>query len=98
MKRADELQAIAKDHGVVAVAKHIVDEDKALGISEDEYTSLITEAAKRQALPGETDACAFTRLYMQKNDDGNALRAAMRIVRSNKLLDITKTQTDGVPR
>jgi hypothetical protein len=45
--RTEELRAIAKDYGVVRLAKVICD-DGAHGITEHELTALITEHAKRE--------------------------------------------------
>jgi hypothetical protein len=59
--RAEELSAIAKQYGIAAIAKKVVDDGPG-GISEHEMTKLITEAAQR-AWPGLTPAAAFAKIF-----------------------------------
>jgi hypothetical protein len=58
----DNLAKIAKDIGIVRVAKAIVDEQRSYGISESEFVGLVTEHAKRLH-PNLTGAQAFAKLY-----------------------------------
>jgi hypothetical protein len=62
MNRTEELRAIVKAGGVIAVAKAITDENRTYGISEHEFVALVTEHAKA-AHPELTDAAAFAKLY-----------------------------------
>jgi hypothetical protein len=59
--RAEELSAIAKQYGIAAIAKKVVDDGPG-GISEHEMTKLITEAAQR-AWPELRPAAAFSKMY-----------------------------------
>ena len=63
MNRADELRDIAKQYGVVAIAKHIIDDGSAHGITEAEFTKLIDDAAQKTRLPGERPGSAFSRYF-----------------------------------
>jgi hypothetical protein len=53
---------VVKRHGIVAVAKSIVDERRSYGLSEHEFVALATEHAKAQH-PELTDAQAFAKMY-----------------------------------
>jgi hypothetical protein len=70
----DSWQNIAKDHGVIAVAKFIV-EDGAHGLGEHEFTKLVTEHAQR-AHPGLSAAAAFEKLFTAQTEEGMLLRQA----------------------
>ena len=63
MNRTEQLRSIAKDYGVAKLAKHLVADNDAHGITEAELTSLIFEEAKKHMLPGERPNSAFARFY-----------------------------------
>lgn len=73
MNRADELKAIAKQHGVVALAKMLVSDGNSHGISEFEFTGLVTDFAKANKLPGETESASFERTLTHNTDIWKAL-------------------------
>jgi len=78
MKR-DSWQDIAKDHGVVAIAKMINADQDAHGISEHELVDLI---GKHDPKPGESTAQTFARNY-QANIE---LRKAVQIAKATMLV------------
>jgi hypothetical protein len=63
MDRAEGLRKIAKDYGVARLAKMLVMEGSAHGITEHELTGLAFEEAKKHARPGERPNTAFSRWY-----------------------------------
>jgi hypothetical protein len=65
MNRADGLRQIAKDFGVAKLAKMVVMENDAHGISEHELSALAFEEAKKHALPGERPNSTFARWYSE---------------------------------
>ena len=78
----DNWQNIARDHGVIAIAKMITDEGVAPGsLDEHEYTSLVTEYAKRQH-PGLTPEQAFSRVFSEDSPQGQLLRQAHGLTKS----------------
>jgi hypothetical protein len=62
MDKIETVRDVVKRHGIVAVAKSIVDENRNYGITEHEFVELATEHAKAQH-PELTDAAAFAKLY-----------------------------------
>jgi len=73
MTRTEHLAAIAKDYGVVRFAKYIVDNGPS-GITEAEFTKLVTDYAPRNA--GERPDSAFARAFGAATEDGATLRKA----------------------
>jgi hypothetical protein len=71
---SDNWTSIAKDHGIVAVAKFIV-EDGAHVPSEGEFTALVTEFAKK-AHPSLTPDQAFSRVFSADTPEAALLRQA----------------------
>src|SRR5262249_29480536 len=71
---SDNWTSIAKDHGIIAVAKHVV-ENGAGSLNEHEFTALVTEFAKRQ-FPDMSPAAAFEKLFTAQTSDGMLLRQA----------------------
>ena len=63
MDRMEELKSIAKDYGVAKLAKFIIDEGRAHGISEHELTQLIDIEAQKTRKAGERPEQAFARFY-----------------------------------
>ena len=75
MTRSEELSAIAKGPGGIAViAKHVLDGKST--ISEHELTKLIGEYGK-QLHPNLTTAAAFSKVFEDSGDDGTLLRQAV---------------------
>ena len=70
------------DAGIVAVAKAIVDHRYSSAVSETEFTSAVTEYAKR-AYPGLQPALAFEKIYCDQSADGEALRRAQAVLRDS---------------
>src|ERR1700738_4217905 len=62
MEKIETVRDVVKRHGIVAVAKSIIDENRSYGITEHEFVALATEHAKAQH-PDLTDAAAFAKLY-----------------------------------
>jgi hypothetical protein len=62
MDKIETVRDVVKRHGIVAVAKSIVSENRSYGITEHEFVALATEHAKAQH-PDLTDAAAFAKLY-----------------------------------
>src|ERR1700730_15396684 len=62
MDKIETARDVVKRHGIVAVAKSIVDENRSYGITEHEFVALATEDAKA-AHPDLTDAAAFAKIY-----------------------------------
>jgi len=80
------LSDLVKRVGIVAVAKQIVDDGKTYSLTEHEYTSLVTEHAKR-AHPELSDAQAFEKTFMSPDTDGETIRKAYMAVKSAALQD-----------
>jgi len=74
MKTTDSWQKIAADHGVVSVAKHIV-EHGAGSLDEHAFTALVTSHAQR-AHPGLSPAQAFEKLFTAQTEESKWLRLA----------------------
>ena len=85
----DTLQTLVKDYGIAAVAKGIVDKGHAATISEHKFTAAVTDYAKAQALPGESSAKAFSRIFAGDDDVGLVLRKAHQIVKATMTLTPT---------
>jgi hypothetical protein len=92
--KIDGLRDIAKQFGVVRLAKFIVDENSAHGISELEFFRLMQAEASTARRAGETDAQAFDRYF---TSPGNvALRKAHAITKSGvNMMDVQPTQVGG---
>ena len=81
MDHKTKLTELAKRAGAVAIAKVIVDDDNAYGISEHELTDLVTECAKREH-PQLTDAQAFVKMFTDQSEAGVMLRKAFNVVKA----------------
>ncbi len=75
LSMSESLQSIAKDRGIVAVAKAIVSEQRSFGIGEEQFTKLMTEEASRRWPDMRPDA-AFSKLFCDAGPDGVVLRKA----------------------
>jgi hypothetical protein len=80
MNRTEELRAIAKNYGVVRLAKLLVADGDSHGIGEPELVELIGNHDRRD---GETAAKCFARQYEANTDDGLALRKAINIAKQS---------------
>ena len=89
MDRADGLRDLAKQYGVARIAKMIVMENDAHGLSEHELTQLASEEFAKRALPGERPNTTFARLY--EAPESLELRKAIAIARSTPA-DVTELQ------
>jgi hypothetical protein len=94
MDRTEQLRSIAKDFGVHRLAKLLIDDDNAHGISEFEFHKLMNDEAQKTKRDGETPDQAFARFY---SDDANIdLRKAITIVKSvPNFMSIEATQVGG---
>jgi hypothetical protein len=81
-----KLYDLAKRAGPIAIAKVIVDDDNAYGISEHDLTALVTECAKREH-PQLTDAQAFVRMFTDQSEAGVTLRKAFNVVKAEASAD-----------
>jgi hypothetical protein len=82
MNRTQELRDIAKTSGILAVAKAMVDEDRAYGITEHEFVELATEDAQK-LYPDKTPAAAFAKLFTDGGADSLTLRKAHAVVKAS---------------
>ena len=82
----ETLHAIAKDFGVVKVAKYIIDNGPG-SITEAEFTKMLTDFAPRN--PGERPDVAFARAFTAATPDGEILRKAHQAIRNAPLMAVT---------
>jgi hypothetical protein len=80
MTKEQHLQEIVKKHGVVELAKFLVDDLDGHSISEPELVGLITAHAKRLH-PGLSADQAFARVFGAQNEEGATLRKAVSVVK-----------------
>lgn len=71
----DSFEKMVKDRGIVAIAKAMVDEQRAYGIDETRFTQLATEHAQR-LYPDKMPDAAFAKLFSDTGPDGVVLRKA----------------------
>jgi hypothetical protein len=76
--RTEELLSLAKEDGVVAVAKHVLAEGPV--VSEHELTKMITATVERQK--GESREQAFARVFSDASEEGALLRRAIAACRN----------------
>jgi hypothetical protein len=79
--RNEQLASIAKDFGVVKLAKFICDQG-AYGISEKELSAMILDHAIKSKRAGESDHQAFARVYSANDDEGLLLRNAIAVTKA----------------
>jgi len=82
MDLTDKLRDLAKRAGPIAIAKVIVEDDNAYGISEHELTTLVVECAKRDN-PDLSEAQAFARVFTDQSEAGVVLRKAFQVVKAS---------------
>jgi len=91
---SDNWTSIAKDHGIVAVAKHVID-NGAGSLGEHEFTKLVTEAAQR-AHPDMSPERAFAKIFGADTQDAQLLRQAHALTKSWPApLSLSPTMTGG---
>jgi len=92
----DTWQTLAKDFGVIAVAKHVVD-NGAGSLGEHEFTQLLTEHAKREH-PDMTPEQAFEKVFSADDESGKLLRQAHALTKAWPApLSISPVQTPAGP-
>jgi hypothetical protein len=80
--RTENLLAIGKSGGAVAMAKILVADNDAHGIDESTYTQILTEHATK-LFPDRTPFGAFDKLFSDPGPDGVTLRKGHAVVRAN---------------
>jgi hypothetical protein len=76
----DNWRSIAKDFGVIEVAKHVID-NGAGSLDEHEFTKLVTEHA-RHAYPDMSPEQAFAKIFSADDESGKLLRQAHALTKS----------------
>jgi hypothetical protein len=89
MDRMDSLKSFAKTNGMVGIAKHIVDGGD-VKLTEAEFTSLATEAAK-SLYPNDRADIAFSKYFAAENEDAVLLRKAHALVRDQGFIGAERT-------
>ena len=85
MSRAESLQALVKDFGVVRIAKSIVESGNGpngTALTEAEFTKIIHDHAQQGRRSGESPDHAFARCFTADDDDGLAFRRAHAVVKN----------------
>jgi hypothetical protein len=82
-ERKENLLAIGKSGGAVAMAKILVADNDAHGIDESEYTQIVTEHAQK-LYPDKAPDSAFARVFSDTGPDGVALRKGHAVVRASQ--------------
>jgi hypothetical protein len=91
--RTEQLRSIAKDYGVAKLAKHLVDDNDAHGITEHELTALIDIEAQKTRKSGERPASCFARFYSAP--ENVELRKAIAVAKNAPLMSIEPVQVGG---
>lgn len=94
MSRTEQqLQSLAKDFGVVKIAKFIVSEgngENGMAFSEAEFTKMVHTHAQADRRSGETPDQAFARCFGADTAEGVALRKAHAIIKNFPATMVTK--------
>ena len=93
-ERTENLLAIGKAGGAVAMAKIINADNDAHGLSEAEYTAILTQHAQK-LFPDKTPDSAFAKLFADNGPDGVLLRKAHNVVKLSAF-DVQPTMVGGV--
>jgi hypothetical protein len=93
-ERTQNLLAIGKAGGAVAMAKIINADNDAHGLSEEEYTRILTEHAQK-LYPAKTPDSAFATVFSDTGADGVLLRKAHAVVVKAAPFDIKPTMVGG---
>src|SRR5262249_1730509 len=90
-----KLADIVKNHGVVALAKLMIDDLSAHSISEPELTALITQHAKSQ-YPNLSPSAAFAKVFTAQTEEGATLRKGVAVAKNFPMMvTVTAVATDG---
>jgi hypothetical protein len=79
-ERKQKLLAIGKAGGAVAMAKILVSDNDSHGLSEEEYTAIVTEDAQKR-FPDKRSDSAFDKVFSDPGPDGVLLRKAHAVVK-----------------
>jgi hypothetical protein len=82
MNPTEKLKDLAKRVGPIAIAKVMVEEDRAYGITEHELTDMIVAYAK-QSNPELSDAMAFAKVFTDSSEGAVLLRRAVQIAKNS---------------
>jgi hypothetical protein len=82
-ERTENLLKIGKSGGAVAMAKVLVADDDAHGITEPEFTQILTEHAQK-LYPAKSPDSAFAAVFSDNGADGVMLRKAHAVVRASQ--------------
>ncbi|HEV2550797.1 MAG TPA: hypothetical protein VGU20_26025 [Stellaceae bacterium] len=99
MSRTEQLQSLAKNFGVVKIAKFVVSEGNGttgMAFTEVEFTKMVHDHAQADRRSGETPAQAFARCFNADTADGVAIRKAHAVIKNFPAMMVTKpTQVGG---
>lgn len=84
-------ETVIKSQGVVAFSKAVAACGRCDGVTEHDFTAAVTDYAKAQALPGESSAKAFARVFAGDGDDALLLRKAHQIIKNGATMTLTPT-------
>ncbi len=93
MTQAEKFAAIAKQYGVVAICKHVINKGPN-GLSEHELVDLITAQAKRDN-PTLTKEAGFSKMFCEQSPEGEALRKAVAVCKAAPFVSLEPTQVGG---
>jgi hypothetical protein len=86
------VQSVVKQYGIVALAKSMVQDQKAYGLDEPTFTRLATEHAQR-VYPNDRPDSAFSKLYQSEE----SVRRACAVLKAMPFVaDLTPVQVGGV--
>ena len=99
MDKLEEVKAFAKRHGIINIAKVILDDDRfAKKITEEEFVAMLTEEAKAYQKTGESEAQAFSKMFSAQTPEGLMLRkahAAVKQANFPSVVTVAPTQVGG---
>jgi hypothetical protein len=85
------IESVVKNYGLISVAKSMAAENSSFGLSEHEFTALISDYAKTNKRAGESDGAAFEREFTSNE----TLRKAYAVVKNAPLMDLQPTFVSG---
>jgi hypothetical protein len=91
---ADNLVAVAKDYGMRAIAKRIVEKGDSMGVDEATFTAMLNVDAERFRRTGESVAQSFSRMFSDDSAEGRTLREAYALTKV-ATLDVEPTFVGG---
>jgi hypothetical protein len=92
-ERTEKLLSIGTIGGAVAMAKVLVADNNAHGLSETEYTAILTQHAQK-LYPDKTPDSAFAKLFADNGPDGTVLRKAHALTKLSPF-DVQPTMVGG---